>query len=57
MGTNSLQKRVRTVERDSGWGWIARNPYTGREIIENHRWPSRSIARGVVEDCRTRRAP
>jgi hypothetical protein len=45
--------RVRTVEYDPGWGWIARNPYTGRAIPdEDFRWRSRSVARSVVLECR-----
>lgn len=41
-------KRVRTVEYEPGWGWIARDPATGEEIIPNFRWASRSVARTVV---------
>ncbi|MBQ0917508.1 hypothetical protein KBW71_03565 [Hydrogenophaga aromaticivorans] len=45
-------RRVRTVEYDPGWGWIARDPSTGREVLENFRWTSRSVARDVVDQCR-----
>jgi hypothetical protein len=45
-------KRIRTVEYDPGWGWIARNPYTGEEIIEDFVWCSRSVARAVVAEAR-----
>jgi hypothetical protein len=44
--------RVRTVEYEPGWGWIARSPYTGREIIEDFRWRSRDIARAVVREAK-----
>lgn len=40
--------RVRTVEYDPGFGWIARNPATGEEIMPNFRWSSRAVARTVV---------
>jgi hypothetical protein len=43
------KKRIRTVERDPRGGWIARNPYTGEEIMEEgFRWNCRSSARDVV---------
>ncbi len=45
-------RRVRTVEYDPGRGWIARDPSTGLEVIENFRWTSRSVARAVVRDAR-----
>lgn len=38
--------RIRTVEYEPGWGWIARDR-SGAEVIQNHRWPSRAIARSV----------
>ena len=41
-------KRVRTVEHETGWGWIARDPATGREVIPEFRWRTRSAARDVV---------
>lgn len=44
--------RVRTVEHEPGWGWIARNPYTGEEIWPDFRWASRSVARDVVRQAR-----
>ena len=41
--------RIRTVEYEPGWGWIARCPKTGIEIMEEgFRWNSRSVARSVV---------
>lgn len=51
--------RVRTVEYDPGWGWIARSPFTGAEIPEpGFRWFSRESARCVVAECRMlRKAP
>jgi hypothetical protein len=45
-------KRVRTVEHEKGWGWIARDPATGREIIENFRWASSDAARTAVMEAR-----
>lgn len=45
------RKRVRTVEREAGWGWIARNP-DGSEVIRDFRWSSRSVARAVARDAR-----
>ncbi len=45
--------RIRTVEYDPGWGWIARDPSTGKEILHDHRWPSRAMARSVVQQQRT----
>ncbi len=45
-------KRVRTVEYDPGWGWIARDPETGKEIIDGFRWRTRSVARAVVDETR-----
>lgn len=44
--------RVKTVEYDDGFGWIARNPFTGEEIMPGFRWASRSVARTVVAECR-----
>lgn len=40
--------RIRTVEYEPGWGWIARDPRTGKEVIHDFRWSSRAIARQVV---------
>lgn len=50
-------RRVRTVEYEPGWGWIARDPRTGREVLENFRWTSRSVARDVVDQCRNMAQP
>lgn len=47
--------RIRTVEYEPGWGWIARDPRTGKEVIHAFRWSSRAIARQVVSDCRAAR--
>ena len=47
--------RIRTVEYEPGWGWIARDPKTGKEVIHAFRWSSRAIARQVVSDCRAAR--
>lgn len=44
--------RVKTVEYDRGWGWIARHPVTGEEIIPKFRWASRDVARAVVWEAR-----
>lgn len=42
-------KRVRRVEYDPGWRWIARDKF-GLEYMETgFRWSSRSVARDVVE--------
>ena len=46
--------RVRTVEHESGWGWIAREPNTGAEVLPGFRWASRSVARDVVQEARQR---
>lgn len=48
--------RPRTVEYDPGWGWIARDPATGNEILPDHRWPSRKVAHDVVAATRMRAA-
>lgn len=45
---SNKRKRVRTVEYEPGWGWIARDPATGEEIIPDFRWASRDVARTVV---------
>jgi hypothetical protein len=50
-------RRVRTVEYEPGWGWIARDPRTGREVLENFRWTSRSVARDVVREARALAQP
>lgn len=44
--------RVRTIEREPGWGWIARDPRTGVEVLPDFRWASRSAARDVVDTVR-----
>lgn len=44
--------RIKTVEHEPGWGWIARNPFTGADILTDFRWSSRGIARAVVSECR-----
>ena len=44
--------RIRTVEYEPGWGWIARDPRTGKEVIHDFRWSSRAIARQVVSGMR-----
>ncbi len=46
------KKRIRTVEYDPGWGWLARCPVTGKDILHNFVWRSRSIARAVVNERR-----
>ena len=45
-------KRVRSVEYDPGFGWIARSPLTGEEVLPNFRWSSRAIARTVAAETR-----
>ncbi len=42
-------KRVKRVEYDPGWGWIARNK-DGTEIMPGFCWASRSVARTVVAE-------
>ncbi len=44
--------RIRTVERDPGKGWIARNPYTGEECVKDFRWRTRSVAYAVADEAR-----
>lgn len=57
LGAAAAARRVRTVEYEPGYGWIARDPLTGREIPEDgFRWMSRSVARSVVLECRLLRA-
>ena len=48
----ALLKRIRTVEYDPGYGWIARDPNTGDEVLPDFRWSSRSVARTVVAEAR-----
>lgn len=50
--TKTRPRLVRTVEHEPGWGWIARDPSTGAEILPNFRWTSRSVARGAVDQSR-----
>lgn len=45
-------QRIRTVEYEAPWGWIARNPWTGAEVIPEFRWRTRSVARCVVDEAR-----
>lgn len=40
-------RRVRRVEREDGWGWIARRR-DGTEVWPDFRWASRSVARAVA---------
>lgn len=44
--------RIKTVEYERGYGWIARNPWTGEEVIEDFVWSTRSVARAVVQEAR-----
>ena len=43
--------RVRAVEYEPGWGWIARDP-DGNEVLPDFRWASRSVARDVAYTAR-----
>lgn len=46
-----MTKRVRTVAYDPDWGWIARCPNSGEEIMEaGFRWRTRDVARTVVDE-------
>jgi hypothetical protein len=46
-------QRIRTVEKDSCGGWIARSPFDGRELcVAGDRWNTRSSAWHVVWDER-----
>lgn len=47
-GGYEKNQRVRRVEYDPGYGWIARDKF-GVEYMDDFRWASRSIARAVVE--------
>jgi hypothetical protein len=52
--------RVKTVEYDPGYGWIARCPWTGKEYPwpdDGFRWSSRSVARAVVNEARRLNKP
>lgn len=42
-----MAKRVKRVEHERGWGWIARDRH-GDEVVKEFRWTSRSIARDVA---------
>lgn len=42
-------KRVKRVEYERGWGWIARRK-DGTEVWPDFRWSSRSVARAVVAE-------
>ena len=46
----AMAKRIRTVEYDPGWGWVARDPQ-GREVIPDFYWSSHAIARDVARDA------
>lgn len=48
---------MKAVEYERGWGWIARNPQTGEEIVKDFRWTSRSVARDVVRQSRAKSTP
>lgn len=45
-------KRIKTIEYEPGWGWIARSPWTGKEVLDNFRWRTREVARDVVRQAR-----
>lgn len=57
MTKTTRKARVRTVEYEPGWGWIARNPATGEEVLPNFRWRTRSVARDVVWQAKTFHKP
>lgn len=47
------RSKYRTVEYESGCGWIARCPATGRELGgQGFRWRTRYVARTVVDEER-----
>ena len=50
------RKRVRAVEYEPGWGWIARGP-DGKEVLADFRWRTRSAARDVATNARDLAAP
>ena len=50
-------RRVRTVEHDAGFGWIARSSRTDEEVLPGFRWTSRAIARTVVLEDKLFAAP
>ena len=43
--------RVKSVEYDPGWGWIARDPL-GAEVVPDFRWASRWVARAVAIEAK-----
>ena len=45
------RNRVRTVEYEPGFGWIARDP-NGHEVWPDFRWASRSVARDVARQAK-----
>lgn len=48
-----VRPRFKTVEKDQGFGWIARNPYDGSIIPDDDfRWNTRESARTVVWEAR-----
>lgn len=47
-----MAKRFKTVEYVAGWGYIARNPWTGEEVIKDFFWCTREVARSVVWEAR-----
>jgi hypothetical protein len=51
--TETLERRIRTVEKDPEGGWIARDPFDGHIIPDDSfRWNSRDSARGAVTEAR-----
>lgn len=53
MNGGKMTGRIRTVEYDPDWGWIARSPFDGRELGgDGFRWRTRDVARTVVEEER-----
>lgn len=48
---SGVRKRMRSVEYEPGWGWIARGP-DGREVLPEFRWRTRSAARDVAKEAR-----
>lgn len=46
-------KRIRTVEYDDRWGWIARSPFDGHQLGgDGFYWRTRDVARTVVGEER-----
>jgi len=52
MSKHTPKHRVCTVEYEPGWGWIARDPRTGAEVLKDFRWRTRAAARDVVACAR-----